>query len=146
MNPLVIVESPVDLLQEKLQCHTALWLCGLPAPTVCGWTCATEFQAHERWNGVLKDGMPGVERNSMTLATATASLNCSIRSNFKNRGWTDGAEEVPAQKVLLGECLWPGGINAEQVCQRMVSGDPVMGPAMEEEEGHWQTCRLPCPL
>ena len=49
-------------------------------------------------------------------------------------------------KVLLGECLWPGGINAEQVCQRMVSGDPMMGSAMEEEEGHWQTCRLPCPL
>ena len=127
---MVVILSAV---QADRKLYSAKWLCGLPAPTVPGWSGLTEFQSHERWNGNLKSAMPGKEHHQQTLATVTSRANCSLRSLFRHREWVDEAEIVPENAVIDGYA-WPCGIHSNWICQRLVTGAPVMCERMEYED------------
>lgn len=129
--------------QEDKWIWTAAWQTGWPAPTIGGHTAGTDFQALESFHSHLKKTLP-VGYHRMDLQAVTNRIQAGMRSPFKERKWTSSTEEVVDDLTLKG-VPWPGGVNSQTVCRRMLSGDWISGERQDCEARYgWASSSLSC--
>ena len=106
----------VSCLQESR--WTAAWRCGVGSIAAPGHTTQTAFQALERHNGCLKQGLPdGYHRLSML--DVSSRVWSSLRALHKKRGWVNEREEVSFQ---AGE-VRPATVNTRLLCGDWLQSD-----------------------
>lgn len=93
-----------------------------------GRTCATEFQSLERWNGVLKQTMPG-QYHHLGLSRVTELVECGMRATLRARGWVSDAETVPQN-----EPGWSRSVLPATVCSTMVKDAWLQTERLETED------------